>query len=178
MKQGFIRILQRYIGEEKATAFVEAAIFIPIMLTLLMGVFDIGNGIIINQKTITSSQIAADLVGRVKSVDQSDVNNIVEAARLAYQPHGTSDFGIDIVSIEFDENGDPLILWRETINMQPNQNAVDSTAGLSPEGEGIIIVSVNYDYQPLFTQLFVDNFEMQEVAFSRGRRSRTVTWQD
>ena len=61
--------------------------------------------------------------------------------------------------------------------MSPNDNAVDSTAGLSAEGEGIIIVSVNYTYQPLFSRMFVDNFEMQEVAFSRGRRSRTVTFQ-
>lgn len=177
MKRILNKTLKPYFRDEHATALVEAALFFPVMFTLLMGIFDIGNGIILNQKTITSSQIAADLVGRVKSVNQDDINGIVDAAKLSFQPHSTNAFGIDVVSIEFDENSNPIILWRETVNMPPNESAVASTAGLSAEGEGIIIVSVNYTYQPLFSRMFVDNFEMQEVAFSRGRRSRTVTYQ-
>ncbi len=62
MKRTLNKILKSYFRDERATALVEAALFFPVMFTLLMGIFDIGNGIILNQKTITSSQIAADLL--------------------------------------------------------------------------------------------------------------------
>ena len=80
---------------------------LPILITLLMGMFDLGFGISLNQKTITSSQIASDLISRNKSVDLSDVNNIINASKVTFEPYNLSGYGIDIVSIEFDENGDP-----------------------------------------------------------------------
>ena len=45
--------------EEDGMAAVEAAYIFPILLTMMLGVFDLGNGIIANQKTIRASQVTA-----------------------------------------------------------------------------------------------------------------------
>lgn len=148
----------------------------PVMLVLLMGVFDLGNGIALSAKTITASQIGADLVSRNKTVDLADVNDIIEGTKLAFEPYGTAGFGIDIVSIKFDENSHPEILWRETRDMPPNDVAVASVDGLAPEGEGMVIVTVQYGYTPMFSKYFTDDIDFSEVAFARGRRSPTVNW--
>ncbi len=171
-----LRMIKRWIKEENATALLEAVMLFPALITLLMGTFDLGLGISLNQKTITSSQVAADLISRNKSVSLSDVNNIIEASRVTFEPYQLNQFGIDVVSIEFDASGDPQILWRETRDMPPNDDPINSTIGLGDEGEGMIIVTVRYTYQPFFTQLFTDSFNLQEIAFSRGRRSSTVEW--
>ncbi len=169
-------LLKRWIKEDKATALMEAVLLFPPLITLLMGTFDLGFGIALNQKTITASQVASDLISRNKTVSLGDVNNIIEASRVTFEPYAINGFGIDVVSIEFDENNDPLILWRETRDMSPNDNAVNSTIGLGAEGEGMVIVTVRYTYTPFFTGLFTNSFNLQEVAFSRGRRSPTVEW--
>ncbi len=175
-KKAILNRASSFIFDEKGTAGVEAALLMPVMAVLMMGVWDIGRGIVVNQKAISASQVAADLLARDKTVDTGTLEEAVEASKLSFQPYDVTSYGIDIVSIEFDENKEPDILWRETRNMSPNDSAVDSTVGLAPEGEGMIIVTVKYNYTPFFSAVLTDELEFTEVAFTRGRRSPTVTW--
>lgn len=168
--------VRRWAVEGDGMAMMEAALLFPPMMTLLLGVFDLGNGIVLSQKTITASQVAADLVSRNKTMDSANLTDIIEGAKLAFEPYALVDFGIDVVSIQFDADKQPQILWRHTENMSPNTSAVQSVAGFSDEGDGIIIVSVQYKYIPQFSGIFTGDINLSEVAFARGRRSATVTW--
>ena len=156
---------------------MEAVMLFPPLLLLLMGVYDLGNGIILSQKTITATQIAADLVARDSTINASRLEDTISAARLAYEPYSLNEFGIDVVSVEFDEDRIPQILWRETRDMLPNNQAITNVNGIGTEGEGMVIVTVQYTYTPFFAHYFVDDLDMQEVAYARGRRSPTVEWQ-
>lgn len=178
MKSRIADCLKRWCREERAVAATEGAILFPVLLSLLMGVYDIGNGIVINQKTITASQVIADLVTRNQVVDMTLVNDIVLAGRMAIEPYSTVEMGYDIASIEFDEDEEPVVLWRVTNNMSPNDHGVDSTEIIAEEGQGVVMVSVNYTYRPFFSHFVVNQIDMQEVAFLRGRRSTTVTCND
>jgi Flp pilus assembly protein TadG len=155
-------------------AATEAALLFPILFIMLMGVYDLGQGVVINQKVNTASQVIGDLVTRNEEVSLALIEDIINAGELALMPFSTASFGYDIVSVEFDENGDPLELWRETENMTPDATAVSNSVGLGEEGEGVIIVSVEYDYDPFFNNIFIDSFMMQERAYLRGRKSVTV----
>lgn len=170
----FLNKIKSWWQEDEGLAAVEFALIFPIMIVMLIGAFDVGRAILINQKVISSSQIGADLIARNMSVDSSIVNETIEASRLSIQPYDTSSFGIDIVSLEFDENQQPEVLWRETRNMMPNNASVMSTTGMFPEGEGVIIVTVAYQYEPTFGETVIGDITMQEIAFARGRRSPTV----
>lgn len=170
--------IKKWIDNQEGVAALEAAMLFPPMLALLFGVFDLGNGIVISEKTISSSQIAADLVSRSKTVDAVGVSDIVAGAKLSFEPYALFGFGIDIVSVEFDSAKQPVVLWRHTEDMSPNTEAVSSVSGLADQGEGMIIVTVQYTYVPQFAQYFMGGgLDFQEVAFSRGRRSATVTWE-
>lgn len=168
--------IRKWGDDEGGVAIVEAVMLFPPMLTLLLGVYDLGNGIILSQKTITASQVAADLVSRNKTMNNANLADIIEGSKLAFEPYGATDYGVDIVSIQFDSNKNPVVLWRRTENMLPNVEAVNSVKGLSSNGDGMVIVTVAYKYVPQFAQVFTGDLEFSEVAFSRGRRSATVTW--
>jgi len=170
--------ITRWIIEEKATALTETMIIFPMMMTLLMGVYDIGQGIVVSQKTIGASQIIADLITRNREVDMTLVNDIIVAGRLALEPYETVTFGYDIASIEFNASGDPIVLWRVTENMDPNEVAVLSSEGLGTTGEGVVVVTAVYTYTPFFSDFLVGDINMSEVAFLRGRRSPLVTCVD
>ncbi len=175
MKQKIKNILLRWIGEENAVAAVEAAMIFPVMLTLFMGVFDLGNAILANQKTIRASQVVADLITRNNVVSATDISEAIEAGRLAFEPLDSSSFGVDIVSIRFDENSNSSIVWRETVNMSSLPDALSAVAALEDEDEGVVMVSVNFEYHALFTSFVVGDISMQEVAFSRGRTTPVIT---
>ncbi len=168
--------LKNWGRDTSGTALMEAVMLFPVLITTLMGVYDVGNVIVLNQKTITSSQVAADLIARNATTNTGSLNEAIDGARLAYEPYQISNFGIDVASIRFDALRRPEILWRHTEGMAPNQAAIQSIDGLSEEGEGMVIVTVRYSYTPHFGQMFVNQVPMQEVAYARGRRSATVQW--
>lgn len=171
-------LAKRWWREEDALAAIESAYIFPIMLVILVGVFDVGNAILANQKAVRASQVVADLVARVNVVSDSDVSEAVDAGRLAFEPLDSSSFGVDIVSIRFDDiTGDGEIVWRETDNMAPVADPLGAVQALEQAGEGVVMVSVEYDYHPIFAGFVIDSFTMNEVAFSRGRRSPVVTRQ-
>lgn len=167
--------LKRLARREDGSAAIEAALLFPILMVILMGMVDIGDATLTNQKVISGSQVAADLLARKATASSSDIDNAVEAARLALMPFPTTSFGIDIASIQFDDDGMPVVLWRVTRNMSANDVAVESSEAIGAPGEGVLIVTVQYQFEPTFSGNIIGPFTMQEVAFVRGRKSPTIT---
>lgn len=170
--------LLKYAKNESGMSFMETGILFPVMLSLIMAVYDLGQGVVVNQKTVAASQAIADLVARYEVLDSATITDIINAGELSLEPYDLASFGYDVVSVEFDEEGDPEVLWRVTENMDPDDVAVDSTEGLGVEGEGVVVVSVVYDYIPFFSNFIVSEINMNERAFLRGRRSPTVICTD
>lgn len=170
--------LLRYAAEESGNALIETVILFPVLSTLLIGCYDLGLGILINQKTVGASQIIGDLITRNREITLADLQDMIRAGELAYEPYSTATFGYDIASVEFDAAGKPVVLWRVTDNMQPNDAGVDSTEGLGTAGDGIVVVTATYIYDPYFVNFVVPAINMQEVAFLKGRTSATVACDD
>ncbi|PCI57156.1 MAG: hypothetical protein COB36_02500 [Alphaproteobacteria bacterium] len=169
------RILSEWMKEKEGVAAIEAAMIFPIMLMMFLGVFDAGNAILANQKTVRASQVVADLITRKSVVSATDVTEAISAGRLALEPLDSSSFGIDIVSIRFDEDANSSIEWRETVNMGSLPDALGAVEALEDEDEGVVMVSVKYVYTPLFSSFISGPLTMNEVAFSRGRRTPVIT---
>lgn len=160
---------------QQGIAATEFAMIFPVLFFLLLGMIDLGNGILTNKKVITASQMAADLVTRQLVADDVDINDAVLAARMAIQPLDTTSFGIDIAAVRFEgDNADPTVIWRDTVGMSPNGAVEDLSDGLGVENEGLIAVTVQYTFEPTFVGRFIDQIDMREVSFMRGRRNSFV----
>ena len=170
------KTLHRWYGEEGANAAVEMAFIFPILVTMLFGVVDIGQGLLINKKAISASHVAGDLLARNISASDDDVNQAIEAARLSFDPYPTGTFGIDIAGIQFQGAGaDPTVVWRDTQNMEPNGDVLTGSTGLGAEDEGVIAVTVVYTFTPPFAGVLTGNIDMQEVTYVRGRQTPFVS---
>jgi hypothetical protein len=145
---------------------------------MLLGTWDMGYGILAAQKTIRAAQVTADLIARNRAVDEGVMDEAIEGGRLAMTPFSTATYSVDIQSIAFDDNGDAIQLWCDTRGGTPNGNALNNLGDLAIPGEGVIIVTVNYQYEPHFAGFVIDTLNFQEVAFSRGRLTSTVTHND
>lgn len=164
-----------WLYQEDGIAATEFALVFPILFILLLGMVDLGNGLLTNKKVITASQMAADLITRQLVADDADIADAVLAAQLAMQPLNIASFGIDIASIRFEgDNADPTVIWRETVNMPPNGSIEALSDGLGVENEGLIAVTVQYTYKPHFTNVFLNDIDMREVSYMRGRRNSFV----
>lgn len=166
--------VKRFWSDQSGMAAVEAALLMPVMVTLLLGVVDIGNQLLVGKKAVTATQIVADLLTRHTSVTNADVTDAYEAAKMAVQPYKLTTFGVDIASIKFTgTNKTPTVLWRDTFNMTPNANATSRAAGLGLENEGVLVISTQYTYEPIFTNFFGSR-KIAEVAVTRPRRGSAI----
>lgn len=177
--RGFIKALKalpgRWVRETEAVATVEATLVFPILLTILLGTFDMGNGLLANQKTIRASQIIADLVTRNMTVSEEELEEAIMAGSLAFEPLDAGSYGVDIVSIRFDEEAEPEIVWRETsAGMAANQDVLADVESLAEADNGVVVVTVGYVFEPVFAGFLLDTMPMRETAFARGRRSAVV----
>ena len=167
-------LFRRWIDEKCAVSSVEAAMIFPVMLLLLVGVYDLGNAILVNQKTIRASQVVGDLITRENIATDESIAEAIEAGRLAFAPLPSDSFGVDIVSIRFDENADGEIVWRETVNMTAVADPLTKVESLAAAEEGVVMVAVVYEYEPLISGFAIDSISMQETAFSRGRSKSVI----
>lgn len=167
-------IIRKWLEDAAGTAIAEFALIFPLMMTMLLGVFELGNAIAVNQRTIAASQIVADLIARNITVDDAMIDEAIRAAELAIAPYETTDFGIDIISVQYDENDEPQEVWRETRNMVGSEADADRAIGLGVEGDGALVVITQYIYRPFFGGMVIDEFTMREAAFARGRRTAVV----
>lgn len=171
-------MITRFLKDTNGLAFTESALILPIMLTVLFGLFDLGQAMIINQKITSAAHIASDLITRKSVIEQTDLDNAVGGAELVIDPYNRNELGIDIIGIEFDDEDSPNIIWRHTHNMPAHPSMPNAADGLGLEGEGVVAVVVNYTYTPKFAGALFGNFEMSETAYLRGRRTSVIRLED
>ncbi|HOO81436.1 MAG TPA: TadE/TadG family type IV pilus assembly protein [Alphaproteobacteria bacterium] len=169
-----VNFVKCWFKSEDGVAAVEAALVFPILLTLLLGLVDLGNGILANQKAIRASQVAADLIARSSVVDTSMIDDALDASELAFQPFDTTTYGVDVVSVSFDDDANPVIEWRETRNMTPLADVEVRVEDLAQAGEGVLVVAVEYQFEPMFAGFLIEEIPMQEIAFARGRQGAVI----
>lgn len=165
------RKIKDWLHGTSAVAAIESMFIFPVMMTMFFGVVDIGTGVILNTKVISASQIASDLLARKNAATDSDITEARLAAETALMPYFVADdFGIDIVGIRYEgEDAIATEQWRETFNMPANEHAVENSAHLGTEGEGVMVVTVEYRYSPRFSEFLVGDIDMREVAYVKGR---------
>lgn len=167
---------RQWLRDDSATAAVEAAFLFPVLVTILCGTIDVGIGLVVNQKVINASQMVADLLAREEDISDGEMDDAVVAGRMAIQPYSTASYGVDVAGIRFlTVNKTPTVQWRDTVNMEPNTDVTDGSAGLGLENEGVIAVTVRYFYEPYFGSFIIGNIQMEEVAYVRGRNGLFVT---
>jgi len=69
-----LNMFKNWWKDDRAVIAIEVGFLFPTMLTLLLGVMDIGNGVYINQKLIDADQMIADLLTRNPTVSASTDN--------------------------------------------------------------------------------------------------------
>jgi len=167
--------LKKFLKREEANAAIEAGFLFPVMVAILCGMIDIGVALLTNLKVTTATQIVSDLLARDKSVNDAQIEDAINAGRLALFPYDTDSYGVDIVGIQYVGTGlVPTVRWRETLNMDENPDVLERSEGLGLQNEGVIAVTVEYFFRPYFAGFMLDDIQMHEEAYVRGRKGLFV----
>ena len=160
---------------ERGNAVVECAFVLPLMLLLSVGVVEVTNLLRLDRKVVAAAQTAADLVTQRRDVNDAQLNDILRAAELIFEPFPSAGHSVGIVGVRYDpDTGNPAVDWTKTKNGGSVPEAVTLSTGLGAPGEGVVVVRVTYTYTPMFFDFIMGSTEIEETAVLRPRRSSFV----
>jgi Flp pilus assembly protein TadG len=167
-------LIRRLFACRKGTAGIEAALVLPILISMILGLVEMTRYIEASRKAMSAAQTVADLVAQDASHTTTSINEVRVAASLIMAPLTTTDgsFNLTISSVGFDSNGDPELLWQDPYAGVATVDPAQAT-GLGDPNESVIAVNLTYTYQSPF-DFFIDQRTLSESAYARPRITRRV----
>lgn len=163
------------VGDERGNATVDFALLLPIMLMLFVGVVEVTNILRLDRKVVAAAQTTADLVTQRRQVSDAQLNDFLRAAELIFEPFPAGSVTVGIAGVRFHPNsGDAEVTWTKNKNGGSVPDALALAEGLGERGEGVVVVRVTYNYQPVFLDFILSATEIEETAVLRPRRSQFV----
>jgi len=163
------------IKDRAGVAAIEFALLVPILATILFGLFEGSQAVLAYMKLIDSTQTFADLVSQQQSVASSDIDNFYAGAQAVMAPFPTGSLGFVITSVTYDPNtGAASVAWQDTRNATPAGSVATMAAGYGNKGESVIVVQGSYGYSSLLHLVLPGSIAMGQVAFSKPRQVAAI----
>ncbi len=174
MKHMTSRLIVSYRDDCRGVVANEFILVFPVLLIIIFGMWDVGNGLWAGQKTIKSSHIIADLLARESFVDDDRLAQAVEAGRHAFAPFAADSYTVEVLHVTYDEEGLPEELWNHTHNTVLDPDLIHNATGLGGQGDGTLIVRVGFRYVPAFSSVILNDISITETAYTRGRKAPII----
>lgn len=175
---------------------IEFAITAPLLILLLLGVFDLAPTLMIRFKLSNTTQSVADLATQSSTVTTSDVANFIGAGADVMVPFSSTPLSLRISNIASDGNGNAFVYWscasgtfspktaKQSISTLPAGVNVTDVLLLTRDGSGtfktngtntsMVMVESSYTYKSPVGLIFPSPQVITNTAFAMPRVSTYV----
>lgn len=169
-----------FIKNESGVAAVELAIILPAILVLFLGIIEMSNYILVNQRAEKMAHTIADLITQEETITNSQITQYINAAEDIMQPFPFDTEGkVIISSVHRDPNDDARIFWQRESdgNLEDADSEIGETGDAANlpasfdinERETAVVAEVFYDYQPLLTNMFTSSHRIYKYSVYKPR---------
>jgi Flp pilus assembly pilin Flp len=166
--------------DRHGAAAVEAALMLPVLLTLFIGCTEVTFQIWSTQKAEKLAVTLADVVAQGQTVSQDDLEYMVGAADDIMDPFDFGTDGVIYISSVYVAQGqtDPKVNWQckmeGSFDVLSRIGLKDAVAELPPdltlvERDNVIVAEVFYKYKPIAPGLMFDESVVYRRAFFKPR---------
>jgi Flp pilus assembly protein TadG len=147
------------IGDRRASAAVETALSVPLILLFIFGAVDIANYLMTVDRVHRLAAASSDLLARAQTLHQSDVSDVLDAVAEMAKPLDIFANGGVIVSgvARINSDGGQRVRWQQKMptnfGTASKVGAVDGAPSLPPglalqDGDTIIFGETFYTFRP------------------------------
>lgn len=175
------RGLRRLIGEREGVSLIEFAFVAPLLVSLLIGSFEIARFVLLNQKLNRLASNSSDLVTRSAAMSEAELDNIFAAGKYITAPFSMGNKGVVIITSASNpgpnDTTPPVVNWQQRSDVLvtfPSEVGVEAGPAALPAGltlrvgQDIIISEVIYDFEPVMFGEMTDK-RLYHVSFHRPR---------
>lgn len=161
---------------------MEAAFIFPVLAIMLVGLIDVGTGVLVSQKIANAGQSVGSMLTRTATTDAAQIAEAMAAAQLIIQPYSAKqELDIHVISVVFsDDEGNPTpsVDWQYRSSTWSISNPLNRISSIAEPNEGVIIVGVHMKHEPLMFGSIVGTLNLEIISFARGRQSAQVSCAD
>lgn len=173
-----IRCLHGLWLDRKGLMAVEFAIIVPLLLTMLIGCFELTYALQAEARLRTMAHGIANIVAKQSDLDAAAMADICTGGRLMMQPFAPAAMSIAVTSVTWN-GGAANVDWQDTSCGTAAQLITNPTAAaadlLAENGDSAILVQATYSFQSP-TQFFLPaTLTLSEQAYARPYGNQTVT---
>jgi Flp pilus assembly protein TadG len=136
----------------RATASVEFALILPVMVAFLAISVAMGEAVAIWQKVSATSRTITDLVTQYSTLSTAGLKGILDAAAYTMTPYSSTNLSMVVSEIQTDGTGQATVTWSRAafngIALTPGQS-VTLPAQIDQPNVTLILGQVQYTYTPL-----------------------------
>ncbi|OLF81378.1 hypothetical protein AWH62_01515 [Maricaulis sp. W15] len=171
------RSISRLFRDRRGVSAVEFALIAPFMILLYLGSVEISLALSIDRKITSISSALADLVAQDDIITDDEMTDILNAGSVIAAPFDPTPLQIRITSVLMDSSDNVEVQWSDAQGMAPYSegSTVTIPSGVLERNRSVIMVEVNYEYDTMFGELGVSQFNISEIFYLRPRRSIVVS---
>ncbi len=178
--------LRDFADRASATAAIEFAMVLPVMLTAYLGSVEVGGGVTADRKLSNLSLTLANLTARANAALQdSDLNGIFNASAAVLAPYDYTQAGMVVSSIVFDGANPPngYVVW-STANgpgvtaLTPSCTTQVATTlvpnNIRTANGSLILAQAKFPYKPAVGYVVTGTITLSETDFMVPRNMTSV----
>jgi hypothetical protein len=173
------RLARRLVAARRATIPIEMALVAPVLITMLLGVLDLGWYMVMQHKISRVAATVADLTSRGEEITEAQLADIFAAASAVADPFDFDLEGRAIVSSLTNPDGDgAVIAWQRRspsgIDVESHLGTAGSTPALDAgfavaADENIVVAESFFTFEPLVGFILRDEQSVYVQAIQRPR---------
>ena len=178
MSLGTRRLMAGLRRDETASAAVEFAVIVPIMLTMFFGVIEFSSGVAVDRKVTLVARTLSDLTSQSSSVTDTDLTNFTTTARAIMTPYSATPLNSTVSELYVDPNTmTAKVKWSKGTAPRGTGTTVSIPAALLIDDTYLIYSEVDYKYVPTVGYVMAKaGVTLSDYTFTRPRQSTSVTY--
>jgi Flp pilus assembly protein TadG len=175
--------------DQRGGAMIEFGFAMPLLILLFMGGLELGRYVLLHAKLDRTAMTVSDLVARVTSLSEAELDTIFAATDLVMAPFSLGDRGVVVVSSVTADTGTgtPTVTWQRsgagTLTVTSDVGAlgddavIPDPAMVSVTSGGVIVGETYFDYSPWLIDI-IPSVRLHHVAIFRPRLNGAVICTD
>jgi Flp pilus assembly protein TadG len=179
-------LIRRFWRDDYGAVAIEFGLVISTLIVILMGCFEAGRYILLNQKLDRTSTSVADLIAQADNITTAVLSDTYAAADEQTLPFDLAGHGrVVISSVYKPDTTSAKVQWQcsgggsytsasSAVGSEGGDADMPSTFSVDV-GENVVVAEVFYDYQPFLFEGIFQPSVFRHTSFMRPRGSLLVT---
>ncbi|MFN7166785.1 MAG: TadE/TadG family type IV pilus assembly protein [Pannonibacter sp.] len=173
----WLKLVRAWRADRRGLAATEFAIIVGPLMIFMLAVFEITLRMQAADEFERYAFQVGDVFSRDEALTSGDLDVLYKAADTMMQQVDVRDemLDVDVASIGFQEDGDPVLLWRRYRGNKPSDLDLKDAIGLAEPGETVLRVSATLRFTPSISYLSTPSASMTRSSFFKPRTTRAIS---